>query len=216
MSPNPALLTWPGPVTTGGGGPLEVTYRSVANDTANSSTYTFADMPVGDAAAGRVIVVAIAMRALSAISVTGVTIGGIAASVDAQRTGADGIAYTMTLLARATVPTGTTATVVATFTTSGLRAICGAWTMNRAATVSGTAVGNAGTLTLSPDTGPVVIAAAAQGSLNVPSLTEVMTNYFGQSSEGNLGFAIGSSTASPATVGVSSVPTPMSVAVAYE
>ena len=78
-----------------------------------TATHTFTAVPIGAASASRVVVVAIgALWAGSGPYITGVTIGGVTATLDTT-TPPGG--WMRSAIARATVPTGTTADVVVTF-----------------------------------------------------------------------------------------------------
>src|SRR5690606_11466217 len=102
-------------------------------------------------------------------------------TIDLEFLTADNSARSILAFARAAVPTGTTATVAATFTTSGLRAHMATYALTGAApSVAGTATNNATgspqTLTLAPDTGPVVIAAMVNANNTAPTLANVTTD----------------------------------------
>ena len=206
-------------VPAGGGGTLSVAFTGPTEDTANASTYTFTDMPIGAADASRQVVVAVSLRSTSPIVVTAVTIAGITATIDAIQEGPDNNARTATLIARAPVPTGTTATTVVTMTSAGVRSLAAAYALTGATpVVVGTATHDQpiADLALSPAAGPVVIFASSVGSQFPLAIGQVSTDSNAYSSEGNLRLVVGSSTAGPAVVSVNSQNNPQSVAVAYE
>jgi len=92
-----------------------------ATDDTNTDTYTFASMDIG-AAAGRSLVVAIlGHKAGGAVSLSGVTIGGVSATTIAARGGSIGGDM---WLAYAVVPTGATANVVMSLSGNSARACC--------------------------------------------------------------------------------------------
>lgn len=112
----------------------------------NNSTQTWSNVPIGAAQADRLVVVFIAGSGTSgaAFALTGVTIGGITATVVAAPAtrSVSGLAY-------AVVPTGTTATIVATL---GGGCACNAdvavvYGLDSPVAISSQAIGNAGNVT---------------------------------------------------------------------
>lgn len=95
----------------GGGGGLSLSYRSSQMSVASDTTQTFFGMDIGSAAADRIVIVGVGQPALNGHSITGVTIGGIAATLAVQDSTFsnhnDAVYY-------ASVPTGTTADIVVT------------------------------------------------------------------------------------------------------
>jgi hypothetical protein len=102
-------------------------FLQATTDTGNLSTYTFTAQNLGTAAAGRYIVVAISSRkAGAATTITGVTIGGVTATIVTQ------VANTVTNtnvagIAIAAVPTGATGDIVVTFGASMARCNIGVY-----------------------------------------------------------------------------------------
>ena len=86
-SANPAmcLASWGPPSTTAG----TVTFKEVVSSSANQASYTFSSADIGTAGATRVVVLYVGVwnDGGSAITVTGVTVGGAAASRQAQYVG---------------------------------------------------------------------------------------------------------------------------------
>lgn len=96
------------------------TWTDSAGDTANASTYTFTSRNIGPAAADRVVLVFFAGgRTSGDYSITGFTIGGVAATPRYASTQNDG---TKVFLYSLLVPGGTSATVVVTTSTALARA----------------------------------------------------------------------------------------------
>lgn len=103
-------------------GGMTFTYGS-ASDTSAQSTYTFASQAVGAASANRVIVVAFSTETTSTATVTGVNIGGVAATKDEGESAAS---LHILEIWSAVVPTGTSITITATLSNaSSIRAAMG-------------------------------------------------------------------------------------------
>lgn len=108
------------------GGSLSLVYQGVATPTnvAGVSTYTAA--PIGTASATRTVIVAATSWSGGSRSISGITIGGAAATLDAianARTGPSAIA-------RLAVPTGTAADVVVTASDNTPAFSIAVWTVN--------------------------------------------------------------------------------------
>jgi hypothetical protein len=129
-------------VASGGGG-FTYGFQQEAVDIANLTAYTFATQPIGSAAADRVIVVAIGGRAGANNTVTGVTVGGIAATEAIQTV----VSGNTSALYYAAVPSGVTADVVATFSAGMVRAGIALWRLTGFGSVSATSVGTGSTIT---------------------------------------------------------------------
>lgn len=143
-----------------GGG---ITFLGSSSTGTDGSTQTFAGVPFGTPSATREIIVCIGTGSGPAQSVTSVTIGGIAATID--QVAAAGIGGSA--IARAAVPTGTTGTVVATCTGVVARYFIGiyhspvALTVAAVATLTGNgASGIKATASITNPTGGTVIASA--------------------------------------------------------
>lgn len=104
----------------GGGG---LTFHGTADSETDTTSYTFSDFDIGAASSSRVVFVAIAWNLSSVIS--SVTIGGVTATIDTQTSGA-----CRTAIARAVVPTGTTATIVVTTNVTTLRLQVAVWSVS--------------------------------------------------------------------------------------
>lgn len=106
----------------GGGGGMTFTYGS-ASDNSAQSTYTFASQAVGAASANRVIVVAFSAETTSNATITGVNIGGVAATKDEGESAAS---LHILEIWSAVVPAGTSITITATLSNaSAIRAALG-------------------------------------------------------------------------------------------
>lgn len=107
------------------GGPV-VEFLQVAASNTDASSYTFSAQNLGEAAADRLMVAAIATRAAAARTIDAVTIGGVSATI-IQVGRSSGTVFNRVALAYASVPTGTTGDLVVTFNTSTLRCRTGLW-----------------------------------------------------------------------------------------
>ncbi len=108
----------------GGGGTGTLAFLQATADDANSGTYTFAGQSLGAADADRYIIVTAASRQTgSGANITGITIGGVAATVSQQLDDAGGGGNsTLVAIAIAAVPTGTSGSVVVTYNNTQNRA----------------------------------------------------------------------------------------------
>jgi hypothetical protein len=107
--PGPAVVVTTGVAATG----LVATYTGNASNGTPTNPHTFTAAAIGTAAADRhVIVAATWSTAASVTNITGITVGGVAATIDATYYNATGPRGCT--IARAAVPTGTTANVVVT------------------------------------------------------------------------------------------------------
>lgn len=100
---------------------MEFAFLQAAADTANATIYTFSSQNLGTADAARYIIIAIQARGTTAgLTVSSVTIGGVAATISVQRTNSTSN-YNVAALVIAAVPTGTTGDVVVTLSVEALR-----------------------------------------------------------------------------------------------
>lgn len=98
--------------------PISYTYNgSASNDTAGS-TITLSGVAIGAAASGRLVVMAVSYGGTFGGNLTSATIGGISATVYSGTSYSNGGDDTVSGFIAAVVPTGTTATVVLTFSSS--------------------------------------------------------------------------------------------------
>jgi hypothetical protein len=111
--------------------PASRTFIASAADPADLTTYTFTSVSIGDAALTRRVIVGIIARdpaSNTALSISSVTIGGIAAAqiYEVQNSVSSGSRNVMAFYA-ATVPTGTTATIVVTLSRAAQRMGIAVW-----------------------------------------------------------------------------------------
>lgn len=125
--------------------PLELSFRAAYSDAANASTYTFTATDIGAPSSSREVFVPIAIfhGGVATRTITGVTIGGIAATLEAQINNSTLQGF---LIARAVVPTGTTADIVVTLNANaGSCAIAVYRVVNRTSTSAGVSDVSSGT-----------------------------------------------------------------------
>lgn len=146
------------PAAPGGGFTFQGGKSGIGDGTA---THTAQALDFGAAAANRVLVAAISTRVSSGRSVTGVTIGGVAATIDVVSG-----TWPTALIARATVPTGTSGDVVLTYSGNEFGPIrCALYrTVGAVTKTDGQQAYNSGgtvhTVTLAPAAGNSLIAVA--------------------------------------------------------
>ena len=161
MSPNPAVLTWPRPVTAGGG---DVTLTFIGG----SSSLTGRD--IGAAASDRIVFVAYSARVYHATAPSSVTIGGVAATVDAIAFSYGENYFAYVLIAHATVPTGATATIDVTGHSAFVQAAAALiWTLTGGTptaydTATAFAASTTATLTVDATAGGIAIGACISGN----------------------------------------------------
>lgn len=88
-----------------------LTYIGETTDTTNTDVYTFSGESIGTAASDRRIHVLVMGEGISPSTLSSATVGGIAATINVQRSSGDVTAAIIT----AAVPTGTTADIVLSF-----------------------------------------------------------------------------------------------------
>ncbi len=161
-----------------------VTYQGSAADTADLTTYTFASQPIGTASASRRVVVAIHTRTAT---ISTVTIGGVSATLDRDYN----LSNNRVTIASAVVPTGTTASVVVTFTAAGTRCGIGVWSLSSGSPTGQTATGSGTTTaacTVTTVAGQVVIAATTEnGTVGTTVAWTGATERYDQTLETDLG-----------------------------
>jgi hypothetical protein len=154
--------------TFAGGGtpppaPLSYEYADTAGDVADLTTYTFTGRAIGAAAASRRVVVAVTTN--STRTVNAVTIGGVAATIDATHAvgGAARLAY-----ASAVVPTGATADVVVTLDAAGLGCDIVIWALGTSSFVASATSGSVDPLSMAVDTqtGDAVLATVFESGVS--------------------------------------------------
>lgn len=140
----------------------------------NLSVYTFPNQSFGAAHANRLIIVGLAFRSGTAVTVSSVTIGGVAATVDVEaRNTSNGVSSAV--ICHAAVPTGATGDVVLTLSAAAVRAGCVTYRTTRYAAAIPTKTGTATNSTppgamspslSAPDTGFAIGAAYSGGGTN--------------------------------------------------
>lgn len=129
------------------------------------TTYTFASQAIGTAFVGRRIVVGVGAINAASRTISSVTIGGIAATQVAFVEGSGGGAFVPSGLFIAQVDTGTTASVVVTYSAAANRCGIGVFALSNmttnTASDSGTSTANPETKTLAVPSGGVAIGYAA-------------------------------------------------------
>jgi hypothetical protein len=161
----------PGIVSIGGMGTAKLSsyaFQGTASSSTNASSYTFSSQPFGSAASDRIVIVGIAGNSGSS-SISSVTIGGVNATIVVQSTGSLNIA-----IAAAAVPTGTTGSVVVTFSVGKSSCGIGIWSATGQITASGVASGSnvdLSEITISAEPGGFAIGVAANTELEAPAAT---------------------------------------------
>lgn len=145
--------------------PVSYTYIDTYISGADQTTYTFSSSSFGAADASRIVAVAITSRASASRPITGVTIGGVAATEISNVTGPDTSGRTNSAVFAAAVPTGTTGDIVVTHSASNARCavsvyrIIGA-TLGSSVGASDSSSSTDPTVSIDPPDGSIVIAAA--------------------------------------------------------
>lgn len=183
----------------------EISFLDESSDETDLTTYTFASMNFGVAAAGRYIIVEVIGWAGAARTVTSVTVGGVAATL--VKTQANGNARMSMYVAL--VPTGTTGSVVVVFSGAMVRAGVALWraiNINPVAEATGGSTAAPMTADLAVSAGSVQVGCAwtfTNGATATWSGTNGMTEDFDTPFSGSsLSEFTGASRTSPAAVTV--------------
>lgn len=105
--------------------PFAASYNGTVNGAAAGASITYANVPIGSPSSGRLVVVAVHWAISGSATVTSASIGGVPATIAAQGNGINnGVAF---IYAR--VPTGSTASVVVSFSASVARSYVGCWSI---------------------------------------------------------------------------------------
>lgn len=102
---------------------VAIAYQTTSGDNTTQATYTFASQPFGTASSNRYVLIGIGARAAAARTLNSVTIGGVTATQIRNDRNTAGGNTTVTAWFIAAVPSGSTGTVVVTFSNSMAR--CG-------------------------------------------------------------------------------------------
>jgi len=104
-------------------GGIEFEYQTTLNDTSITSSYTFSSVDIGDASSDRLVIVAASCTQIGSHTVSGVTIGGSAATIHVNPS-----ATFFSAIASLVVSSGTTADIVVTTSTTAQRCAIAVWT----------------------------------------------------------------------------------------
>lgn len=169
--------------TAAAGGPFAVSYLTNLIDTVDATTYTFSTVSLGDADAGRKILVPLyTLKADPAATISSVTIGGVSAALvtGTNTTVATGGASHLTEMWEAAVPTGTTGDIVITCSAQTVRMAGGVYrivsgTSSSGGATSGTSVQtlNTGSSLVIPTDGVGICYSFASASSNYGNWTNV-------------------------------------------
>jgi len=159
---------------------MALTFLQATTNTEDLTTYTFSSQNLGDADAGRYILVAISARKAGSdpATINSVTIGGVSATIISQIDGTDQNSNVVGY-AIAKVPTGTTGNIVVTFAAGMVRCVISAY---RITDLSSTTPYDSATSTATDPTGSIDVPAGGfavanaisnfQGSVSFSGLTE--------------------------------------------
>ncbi len=194
MSPNPAVLTWPAAVA-GGGGDATLTFRGVWASGDNVTGWSQI-VDIGPEAPTRTVFVAVHNERAD---ITGVTIGGAAATIDASAGNGQSTNYSRVAIARAVVPVGATATVAVAASAMSLQHAVAVWTFGGpVALVDAESIhlpGGNPTLTISTGSGGFALAAADNGRSIATAWTGIAEEFDILSMGGESGSLAGGSAA---------------------
>ena len=153
--------------TTAPSAVASVTYLSNAQDLTLQTTYTFAAQPLGATDPARTIVVAACgFNTSSANGVSAVTIGGVAATIDAQHSVTAG---NFIAIAHAAVPAGSTGDVVVYVPSAGNRCAVALWRTVGGLSVADFDANDTATATVTAPAGGMVVAAGYSVSAGAPA-----------------------------------------------
>jgi hypothetical protein len=168
------------PIIDGGAGAATVTYIG-RNDAGSGSTQTFAGQAIGTAAPNRYVIVSVAQNSGTRLATPTVTVGGISATaVVALRTDYSSAASTTQALFIAAVPTGTTADVVVTWSTTvdfTAIAVWAAYGINPTAIATATSGADPASFTVNVPSGGIVIAAVNNTQYTTSTWAGATENY---------------------------------------
>lgn len=154
-----ALANPPGtfqPLLLNTGGPVQITFASSAVSSSTSSTYTFSSRSIGSTGNSRYCIIAVdgvsdtALRTISSVTLDYGT-GAQAASALVTAPSSPAGAWTVTALYSVACPSGTTGTVVVTWSAAQVRTGIGIWAVynsNGTASNTQTSTASTGSVTL--------------------------------------------------------------------
>jgi len=143
-----------------GGAERSYSFNGSFSQTTSATTFTYGAAPLGAEDATRLVVVAITARGAGTTSVSGVTIGGVAASKIVETSSTNDDAHIWALA----VPSGTSATIAVTFSTSqsnGLVAVYSLYNLDSQTAVS-SGSGTTGNAAITASAKDIIIAAATK------------------------------------------------------
>lgn len=157
-------IPFPGPGMPSGTVPdATITYRTQTSSASGLTTYTFVAVDIGTASADRVVLVAAHCRADTATAMTSVTIGGVSAPIQVQRTGVN-----ITGIASLGVAAGTTATIEVIYNNACFRAGIGTWAttglLSATATFTGSSIVDPGAVSSNISAGGVAVGAGVDST----------------------------------------------------
>jgi len=162
---------------------ISLTYQTSAQQTASTTTFTYAGQSIGTATTDRYVVIGTmaAGGGGAGVTVSSITVGGIAATIVVQRNGNSGASNAVTALAIAAVPTGTTATVVVTYSATQARSAIGVWSCTGLVTPdpisTNSSVANPSSLTLSTYSGGFAIGMVGQNAVSTAAWTNLTERF---------------------------------------
>lgn len=109
-----------------------INYRGVLADSTNQSSYTFSSVNIDVASTNRLVAVVLHGRGITGSSISGITIGGVAAKNNRSISNTGSGATSSCSIFTAVVPTGTTADIVVTYEQEQLRCICHTYVLSGA------------------------------------------------------------------------------------
>ena len=145
---------------------------------ARRNVRTFAAQPIGTAGATRRVVVGVYIRRATPKVISGVTIGGITATQDADKI--EALDLNEVAFYSAVVPTGTTADVVVTVTGTGaVRCFIDVWSLDHGApvAVAYSAESEPGSFTIATQVGDFVVAAVGAQASGATTWTGATERY---------------------------------------
>lgn len=160
---------------------MALTFLTTVTSTADTNTYTFSSVSLGTAQADRyIIVTACSRKAGATFTLSGITIGGVSATIVRQVTRTVTNSNSQAIVI-ANVPTGTTGDIVVTWSTTVLRCAVGVWSATNLASAtahdSATSTATAPTYNIDVPAGGFVIAAALTAAATTTTWTEATEKF---------------------------------------
>lgn len=168
---------------------INSTFNGHGETTLTTSTYTFASVPFGAAAASRAVLIGVSWQTASGATISSATVAGISATTIVQSGPSPGNRFCGIIIAP--VPTGTNGTVVINFTSNCINCtyasygITGLSSLAASSAVTSTAINP--TATISVNARGSVVAIVCGGSSSPPS-----TSWSGLTSDCSNNYGLGS------------------------